>query len=248
MIINHTALNMKILKYLTITLLAIISLQGCANKIAKSNYLDYQTKANLIFPLRGESLVVHGGRNIEQNGHASEKDQRFAVDVVALKQGSRTLKQQGITVFDVVTYEGNSKLNESYYIYGREVVAPASGKVVDTLDGVPDAIPSESHQDFKQPAGNYVVIDHGNNEFSMLAHLKNGSTVFNKGDLVVAGDIIGFVGNTGNSTEPHLHYHLQNTSKWKNGEGLPAQFQQYIANGQFIQRGEPIRGQIIESN
>ena len=239
---------MYITKYLTLILLTTTFLQGCVNKAVPSNFLNYQTKANLTFPLRGESLVVHGGRKIEQNAHASEKDQRFAIDVVALKQGSSTLREQGITVFDAVTYEGNQKQNESYYIFGRNVIAPANGRIIDTLDGIPDAIPSEFNHDFKQPAGNYVVIDHGNNEFSMLAHLKNGSIVFNKGDLVVAGDIIGSVGNTGNSTEPHLHYHLQNTFKWKNGEGLPAQFQQYIANGQFIQRGEPIRGQIIESN
>ena len=239
---------MKIVKKLAPILLAVISLQGCANKAASSNFLNYQTKANLMFPLRDESLVVHGGREIEQNAHASEKDQRFAIDVVALEQGSGTLQEQGITVFKAVTYEGNQKQNESYYIYGRDVIAPASGKIVDTLDGIPDAIPNESHYDFKQPAGNYVVIDHGNNEFSMLAHLKPGSIVFKKGDLVVAGDIIGSVGNTGNSTEPHLHYHLQNTPKWKKGEGLPAQFQNYIADGQFIHRGEPIQGQIIESN
>lgn len=239
---------MNFRKYLTLILLIATSLQGCANKAAPSNFLNYQTKSSLTFPLRGESLVVHGGRKIEQNAHASEKDQRFAIDVVALKQGSRTLQEQGITVFDAVTYEGNKKQNESYYIFGRDVIAPANGRIIDTLDGVPDAIPSDTHYDFKQPAGNYVVIDHGNNEFSMLAHLKNGSIRFNKGDLVVAGDVIGSVGNTGNSTEPHLHYHLQNTPKWKKGEGLPAQFQQYIANGQFIQRGEPIRGQIIEIN
>lgn len=238
---------MKIVKKMALILLATIFIQGCANKVASSNFLNYQTKANLIFPLKGKSFIVHGGRKIEQNAHASEKDQRFAIDVVALKQGSSTLQEQGITAFEAVSYEGNPKQNNSYYIYGRDVIAPASGRIADTLDGIPDAIPSESHYNFMQPAGNYVVIDHGNNEFSMLAHLKNGSIIVSKGDLVAAGDIIGSVGNTGNSTEPHLHYHLQNTSKWRNGEGLPAQFQNYIANGRFIHRGEPVRGQIIES-
>ena len=237
---------MNIIKFFIFILLVVTSLQGCASKTASSNFLNYQTKANLMFPLKGESLVVHGGRSIEQNAHASEKNQRFALDVVALNKGSNTLQELGITVFEAVTYEGNQKQNKSYYIYGRDVIAPANGRIADTLDGIPDAIPSESHYDFKQPAGNFVVIDHGNNEFSMLAHLKNGSIVFGKGDLVVAGDIIGSVGNSGNSTEPHLHYHLQNTANWKNGEGLPAQFQQYTANGQFIYRGEPIRGQIIK--
>jgi len=238
---------MKIVKKMALIIFAIIPFQGCANKVASSNFLNYQTKANLIFPLRGESLVVHGGREIEQNAHASEKDQRFAIDVVAIKQGRSALQEQGIAALATVTYEGDQKKNESYYIYGRDVIAPASGRIVDILDRIPDAIPSESHYDFKQPAGNYIVIDHGNNEFSMLAHLKKGSLVVNKGDLVVAGEIIGSVGNTGNSTEPHLHYHLQNTSQWRNGEGLPAQFQNYISNGKFIHRGEPVRGQIIES-
>ena len=235
---------MTFLKSLIFILLTVTTLLGCTDKAAPSDFLNYHTKTNLGFPLRGESLIVWGGRTIEQNAHASEKDQRFAMDIVALKQGSTPPQN----IDNAVTYDGAQSLNDSYYIYGRDVIAPANGVIVDTFDGVLDAIPSESHFDFEHPAGNYVVIDHGNSEFSMIAHLQKGSVVFRKGDRVLKGETVGLVGNSGNSSEPHLHYHLQNTSVWSNGDGLPAQFQNYIANGRFIQRGEPVRGQMIISN
>ena len=226
----------------------IMLVQGCKNEAAASNYLEYQTKADLIVPLRGQSLVVHGGRSIEINAHASEKSQRFAIDVVALEPGSSSPNEAGISVFEVLTYQRDKNINENYYIYGREVVAPADGMIVSTFDEVDDAIPSESHHDYNNPAGNNIVIDHGNNEYSLIGHLKRGSLVVKEGDVVEQGDVIGSVGNSGNSTEPHLHYHLQNTSRWLDGEGLPAQFQRYFSNGIFVERGEPIRGQIIENN
>jgi murein DD-endopeptidase MepM/ murein hydrolase activator NlpD len=62
----------------------------------------------------------------------------------------------------------------------------------------------------KQPKGNYVIIDHGNGEYSFLAHLKKGSMVVAVGDSLKSGQFIGLCGNSGNSSEPHLHYHLQN--------------------------------------
>ena len=65
------------------------------------------------------------------------------------------------------------------------------------------------------------------------------------GDKVRAGDPIGRCGNSGHSNLPHLHYHLQTTPRWLDGEGLPAQFSNYYANGKIIERGEPIQGEII---
>jgi hypothetical protein len=66
-----------------------------------------------------------------------------------------------------------------------------------------------------------------------------------KGDQVKAGDLLGLCGNSGNSSEPHLHYHLQTTAEFGKGEGLPAQFQGYVADGEDVERGEPRKGQAI---
>ena len=115
--------------------------------------------------------------------------------------------------------------------------------VVDAMDGIFDNIPGKKNT--RDIPGNYVVIDHLNGEFSMLAHLQKGSVLVRKGDEVRAGKPIGKCGNSGHSNLPHLNYHLQNTPLWLKGEGLPAQFRNYYANGKLVERGEPTQGQII---
>lgn len=60
-----------------------------------------------------------------------------------------------------------------------------------------------------------------------------------------AGQTLGLCGNSGNSSEPHLHYHLQNTGIFFDGDGLPAQFLNYVADGKAVERGEPRKGQQV---
>jgi len=91
------------------------------------------------------------------------------------------------------------------------------------------------------------VIDHGNGEYSLLAHFRNGTVVPKVGDKVKRGMIVGRCGNSGNSSEPHLHYHLQNGPHFGAAEGLPAQFSDYVADGKKTARGEPTRGQKISN-
>jgi len=222
---------------------------GCGNntsdneKEAPSRFLDYQTKTDLQFPIKGETLIFWGGRTIKENYHASTRDQRFALDIVALEKGHPVINLNEVNEEDIKTYNGDESKNENYYIFGREIVATGIGTIVSTRNNVVDNIPGEENENV--PEGNNVVIDHGNGEFSMFAHLKYHSVVVHKGDNVTPGDVLGLCGNSGSSSEPHLHYHLQNTKEWLNAEGLPAQFQNYIANGNFVNRGEPVRGQII---
>lgn len=135
------------------------------------------------------------------------------------------------------------KLNEKHYCYGRLIVSPGSGVVVDSKDGVPDGVPGRRN-DWAR-AGNYVVVDHLNGEYSMLAHFQTGSVLVNKGDSVEAGDPLGKCGNSGRSNLPHLHYHLQNPPFWFAGDALPAQFSHYYSNGEYVRRGEPVQGEII---
>ncbi len=235
-------------KYIFIATIVIapFMMSGCigTEKEAYSRYLDYQTKTHLMFPLKGESYIGWGGRTLKQNAHASLKDQRFALDIVALKEGHAVLSAKEVEKDTVKTYSGDASLNESYYIFNREVLATGAGTVVATKNNIADNIPGKTNK--REAAGNYVVLDHGNGEFSMFAHLKYRSVYVRKGDSVEQGDVLGLCGNSGNSTEPHLHYHVQNTKEIQKGEGLPAQFNDYIANGTFVKRGEPIRGQIVQ--
>ena len=79
----------------------------------------------------------------------------------------------------------------------------------------------------------------------MFAHIRPGSVRVKVGQTVAAGDTLGLCGNSGNSSEPHLHYHLQNSPRLFDADGLPAQFVNYLSNGKSVARGLPVKGERI---
>ena len=170
-----------------------------------------------------------GGRDVEYNFLAVDAGQRFALDLLVVRDGR--------------SHAGDPSMLESYHCWGRPILAPADGVVVRAVDGVPDQAIGAS--DPTNPAGNHVVIDFGNDEHGFLAHLQEGSVRVVAGDLVASGQDIGLCGNSGNSSEPHLHFHLETSPTLGRGEGLPAQFTNYRANGTLIGRGEPRKGESI---
>lgn len=198
---------------------------------AASRFLEYQTRTPLSLPFSGEWTVFWGGRTVEQNYHAAHPSQRFAYDLVIARSGS--------------THTGDGTSNEDYYCFGQPILSPGAGTVVSARDGIADNVPGE--MDTPEVAGNNVVIDHGNEEFSFLAHLQKGSVRVKGGDSVAVGDTLGLCGNSGRSSEPHLHYHMQNTATLNQGDGLPAQFLNYYANGELVARGEPVQGERIST-
>ena len=210
----------------------IIIPMGCEEDEATSYFLDYQTITELELPFTDGWFVNWGGRTADLNYHASLVDQRFAIDVVQIVNGS--------------TFIGNGTSNEDYYCYGDTLYAPGSGQVVEMENTIAENIPGETNTN--QLFGNYVILDHGNGEFSVLAHFIKNSIIVNIGNLVSKGQVIGLCGNSGNSTEPHLHYHLQNKPSIGQGEGLPAQFRNYYANDTFVSAGEPLKGQTIRKD
>ena len=111
-------------------------------------------------------------------------------------------------------------------------------------NGVADNVPGVMNA--QVPMGNHVILDHGNGEFSFLCHFRQGTVLVKPGDTVKAGDVLGRAGNSGNSSEPHLHYHLQDSGEFGKGRGLPAPFTGYRADGKPVDRGEPVKGQTIE--
>ncbi|PKV50254.1 peptidase M23-like protein [Aquimarina sp. MAR_2010_214] len=199
---------------------------------ADSAYLNYETKSELELPFNEEWWVFWGGRSVRENYHAALKEQRFALDIVQKVDGS--------------THTGKGSKNEDYYCFGKPLNAPGNGKIVEVVNDIEDNIPGVFNRDF--PTGNRVIIDHENGEFSILAHFKKGSIIVSVGDTVVKGQELGKAGNSGNSSEPHLHYHLQTTADPFNGEGLPAKFLNYYADGVLIEKGEPVRNQKIKND
>lgn len=239
----------RFLKLVVSGTVSIGVLFGCATRPATSAYLNYQTKTELLFPLTGEVLIATGGRTLELNpDHSVVPDQRFAMDIVALAPGSDAPERESLVEEalsgELPLYRGDDYHDTgSHYCFGRLIVAPGDGLVIDVRDGVRDNVPGT--RNVHDIPGNFVVIDHLNGEFSMLAHFMNGSVEVEKGDRVRRGASLGKCGNSGNSNLPHLHYHLQNTPRWLDGEGLPAQFTDYYSNGVFVVRGEPVQGEIV---
>ncbi|MGM0601396.1 MAG: M23 family metallopeptidase [Candidatus Rifleibacteriota bacterium] len=198
----------------------------------QSPFSEYATKTRLRLPFAGKWFVYWGGRTERQNYHVVYPSQRFAYDFVMSKNDK--------------TYSGDGSKNEDYYCFGKRILAPASATVVKVFDGVEDNIPGKMNA--KQPFGNFVLLDHHNGEFSVFCHFKKDSIQVKEGQEVLSGEILGLCGNSGNSSEAHLHYHLQNAENFKEALSLPAKFQLYYENEKLTNLGEPVRGKFIQNN
>jgi len=196
---------------------------------AKSKFIEYKTITELRLPFDGMWFVAWGGRSINHNNHASSQDQRFAYDFKINKNG--------------YSFAGKGIKNEDYYCFNEKVFAPGDGEIILVVNNVADNINGA----LPEISGNTIVIDHKNGEYSVLGHFKKGSIIVSVGDKVVSGQFIGLCGNSGYSLEPHLHYHLQNSPEVHKGEGLPAQFHRFEADGKFIERGEPFWNQKVKN-
>ena len=170
-------------------------------------------------PLEGRWWVFWGGDTVGQNYHAASREQRHAVDLVIWQDGS-TFRTDGAT-------------NEDYYAWGQTVLAPVDATVVEVVDGFPANPPGALPEDPPDVFGNHVVLQLGNNAFLYLAHLQEGSIPVARGERVTAGTPVGLVGNSGNSSEPHLHMHAQTYGTLRTPSvGLPLTFADVLVDGE----------------
>lgn len=209
---------------------ALALLVAPAPRPANTAHADRPTTSALRLPFRGRWFVYWGGRTPLQNHHAVSPTQRFAYDFVVASRG-RTHRA------------GSRRVNTDFYCFGRPILAPAVGVVRTAVDGLPDNAPGTL--DDGRPFGNHVVVDLGQGEYAWLAHLRRTSVDVRPGQRIEAGDVIGECGNSGRSSEPHLHFHLQDTADPSAGAGLPAAFRTYWADGGSVEIGEPQRGQFV---
>jgi murein DD-endopeptidase len=170
---------------------------------------------------------LRGGVWLTGNGPAAESGHRRALIATG---GTPTIAQRFAIDFvklgaDSTTFSGDRLKNESYYAYGNDALAVADGIVVATKDGIPQNVPGVTSRavpiTLETVGGNHVVIDLGKGRFAFYAHLQPGSLKVKVGDQVKRGQVVGLVGNSGNSTEPHLHFHVGDGISPLGSEGIP---------------------------
>lgn len=152
---------------------------------------------DLTFPLGpGRYLVLNGGASAAINGHHGVTAQSLALDIIALGPDGR--RAEGLDPTRLAAYD----------IYGVPVLAPCAGEVIDASDTAPDEPIGDA--DPEDPAGNYLTLActiDGTPVSVLLAHFEPGSLMAKTGDRVEPGMALARVGNSGNTSEPHLHIH-----------------------------------------
>jgi hypothetical protein len=179
----------------------------------------------LTFPFQaGNFLVAQGGSSPVVNHHARHQGQRYALDLLALGRHGR--RAQGLYPQEL----------ERYAIWDKLVVSPCDGVVVAAVSDAPDLSPPDG--DAAAPRGNYVAIQTADVTI-YLAHLRRDSLLVTVGNRVIAGQPLGLVGNSGNTTEPHLHIHAERgpyAGGSSAGPGVPLLF-----GGRFLVRNDVVR-------
>ena len=193
-----------------------------------SSYDHAPSLARFRLPLDGPITVAWGGASPEENYHAGIPAERWAYDLLVTRGG--------------LSYRGEGQALTDYYAYGLSVHSPVDGRVFAVHDGEPDVPPGHTRRG--QGAGNHVVLEVVPGEYLFLAHLRPGSLAVSQGQQVAAGQIVGAVGNSGHTTEPHVHVHLQDTPIANSGEGIPFYFSNYVVlpARQRVDRGIPRGG------
>ena len=189
-----------------------------AEQTLKVPIQNYQQKTALIVPFRGHGIV--GQDWITNGGHGGFWN-AFAIDLDGLDQNDGEISAANENAADAG--------------WGREILAPAAGTVVYARNDVPtNPHPGEEpgdnwyralHDPVMAYAGNCVIVDHGNSEYSVMMHMQPGSVALKVGNRVAAGQVIGRLGNSGDATGPHLHYQLQSGPRLFRDEPLPFRFQ-----------------------
>jgi murein DD-endopeptidase len=171
-------------------------------------------------PLRGGVWLTGNGpgnasghrRALIPIGGTPSIAQRFAIDYVKVDEQGRR-------------HTGDSLRNESYYAQGEDALAVAAGTVVAIKDGIPENVPGVTSRvvpiTLETVGGNYVILDIGGGRYAFYAHLQPRSLRVQVGDRVERGAVLGLVGNSGNSTEPHLHFHIADGTTPLGSEGVP---------------------------
>jgi len=192
----------------------------------------HASKAEYVFPL-AKTNVMLANLPLNLTQHRQQHSQEFAFDIVGMG-----MDKSGV----LNTSNGAPTKLSDYIIYHKDIVAIGDGVVVEVAEGFPESRmgnPKEYTEAFFETllkelvpkigfknalCGNYIIIDHGNGEYSAYMHVSEGTIKKKVGDHVTAGEAIAKVGNTGHSTEPHLHFQVMDAQDFLVANGLPVMF------------------------
>jgi Peptidase family M23 len=180
--------------------------------------IDRQSVVVIAPPLHGERYVSadsccdavrHTRAAMPVNGRVWVT-QRYAVDWEQLDASGRI-------------YTGASAKLESYTIFGKAALAVADATVASVTDGLPEQTPGKypTNISLAEADGNSVILSLGDHRFALYAHLQPGSIKVHRGDKVKLGQVLGLVGNSGNSVAPHLHFQVAGGPSALASNGLP---------------------------
>lgn len=178
------------------------------------NAENYQCKVGYSLPFRGAWTAVNGGIDKKHSHSWRIQTQRYAYDFIILNEEGHSFSGERTKLAD-------------YYCYGKEVLSPAEGEVVEVRDKYPDSLllgHGQADCSARDIRGNYILIRHADKEYGLLAHLQPGSVRVKPGDTVKRGQCVAYCGNSGNTSEPHLHFHLQDSMSFYTSAGLPIEF------------------------
>jgi Peptidase family M23 len=196
--------------------------------------LNVRQRAPIIVapPLRGSDWLAMGAtgpnsyhrRALMVDGGRAWLAQRYAIDFAKFHMADGK----------AFTWKGPEDQNASYFCYNEEIHSVAPGKVVEAMDGLPENVPHSGKLaidlTWQNAGGNHVVVDIGYGLYAFYAHMRPGSLAVKEGDIVSTGQVLGHVGNTGSSTEPHLHFHIIDQPQFLSGQGVPYEFTNFSSS------------------
>lgn len=171
------------------------------------------SKNKYILPFIGEWYIEHGGYNKKDSHSWDIIPQRYAYDFEIRK--------------DNVPYHHNYQEPANYYSYLQDVICPCDGFVVDIQSKYPNTLIYKNRParcDIADPRGNYIMIKHEHGEYSTICHLEQNTIRVEIGQIVRAGEILGKVGNSGNTEGPHIHFQVQKGPDFNQSAGIKITF------------------------